>query len=125
MACGLETRVPMLDHRWLEFVLKIPSDRNHKHASGKDLLKQLLYRYVPQSIVDRPKQGFAIPIGTWLRGELKEWTHMLLFSPGRLEAFDLKVVTNIWRAFLQGRDDNNMLLWRILMFEAWHRQIQG
>jgi len=125
MACSLETRVPMLDHRWLEFVLKIPSDRNHKHASGKDLLKQLLYRYVPQSIVDRPKQGFAIPIGTWLRGELKEWAHMLLFSPGRLEAFDLKVVTNIWRAFLQGRDDNNMLLWRILMFEAWHRQIQG
>lgn len=122
MANSLETRVPMLDHQWLEFVLKIPSKRNNQNNSGKQLLKGLLYRYVPQEIVDRPKQGFAIPIGPWLRGELKDWAQHLLFSPGRLELFNINVVKNIWQAFLRGRDDNNMLLWRILMFEAWHRQ---
>ncbi|MCW8931851.1 MAG: asparagine synthase (glutamine-hydrolyzing) [Gammaproteobacteria bacterium] len=121
MACSLETRVPLLDHHWLDFVLKIPGYRNHQNGSGKALLKQLLYRHVPQDIVDRPKQGFAIPIGPWLRGALKEWAETLLFDQERYEGFNHELISSIWAAFQLGRDDNNMLLWRLLMFEAWHR----
>jgi len=122
MACSLETRVPLLDHQWLEFVLKIPSSRNIYNGEGKALLKKLLYRYVPQEMIDRPKQGFAIPIGPWLRGELKGWAETLLFDQNRSDAFELSVVTSIWKAFQRGHNDNNMLLWRLLTFEAWYRK---
>ncbi|MCZ4328556.1 asparagine synthase (glutamine-hydrolyzing) [Castellaniella denitrificans] len=121
MANSLETRVPLLDHRVVEFAARLPLSMKIRDGRGKWVLRQLLYRYVPQSLVDRPKAGFAVPLGSWLRGPLREWAEDLLQEPKlRKEGyFDAKRIQEIWQEHLNGRADRSNRLWSILIFQAW------
>ena len=124
MACSLETRVPMLDRRIVEFALGLPTDLNIKGGVGKQVLREVLYRHVPRALIDRPKQGFAVPLGQWLRTSLRDWAEGLL-NEQRLEHegyFNPKPIRLLWQAHLQGQDDHGFSLWGILMFQAWLEQ---
>ena len=121
MTSSLETRVPMLDHRFVEFALGLPVDWNMQNGVGKQLLRQVLYRHVPRELVDRPKRGFAVPLADWLRGELRSWAEALL-DPVRLhrEGFwNANILRRVWLAHLEGRVDYSFQLWGVLMFQAW------
>ena len=122
MACSLETRIPLLDRRIVEFALGLPIDINVTGGQGKQVLRDVLYRYVPRKLIDREKAGFAAPIGQWLRGELREWAESLL-EPSRLltEGFwNVDIVRNKWEDHIACRDDHAFQLWGILMFQAWY-----
>jgi len=124
MAVGLEARVPLLDHRVVEFAWSQPLKRKMRNGQGKWLLRQLLYRYVPKELVDRPKMGFGVPIDQWLRGPLKDWTHDLL-SVERLRndgLFNVDVVHKCLQEHMSGNRNHQYRLWVILMFQAWHEQ---
>ncbi|MGU7783082.1 asparagine synthase (glutamine-hydrolyzing) [Burkholderia sp. PU8-34] len=121
MAVSLETRVPFLDHRVVEFAWRLPTSMKMRGTKGKWLLRELLYQYVPEKLIDRPKQGFAVPIGRWLRGELREWASQLL-EPTRLKNegfFHVAAVQRIWQQHLSGTYNWQHQLWSILMFQAW------
>lgn len=121
MAVSLETRVPFLDHRVAAVAARIPLSMKIKNGRGKHVLRELLYSHAPRALFERPKAGFAIPIGQWLRGPLRPWAEELL-SPTRLAAegyFDPAVVTARWRDHLSGRRDATPALWAVLMFQAW------
>lgn len=121
MSCGLETRVPLLDHRIVEFAWSLPSSIKNHEGIGKWPLKQLLYRYVPKNLVDRPKKGFAVPIEKWLRGDLRDWAEDLLDESKLIQQgyFDPKPIREEWRTHLSGRKDRHYGLWTILMFQDW------
>jgi asparagine synthase (glutamine-hydrolysing) len=121
MAVSLETRVPMLDHRLVEFAWTLP--RHHKVRQGKSkwLLRQLLDRHVPSALVDRPKMGFGVPIGAWLRGPLKDWASSLL-DPAKVRDqgfFDPQTLADRWAQHQSGRREFGHQLWAVLMFQAW------
>ncbi|WP_026167556.1 asparagine synthase (glutamine-hydrolyzing) [Desulfovibrio oxyclinae] len=121
MAVGLEARVPLLDHRVVEFAARTPVSSKIRVGEGKWLLRQVLYRHVPQKIVDRPKMGFGVPIEGWMRNELREWCEDML-SPeaiARQGFIDPKMVERMWNEFLGGETDWNYYLWDILMFQSW------
>lgn len=121
MANSLETRAPFLDHRVVEFAARLPLSLKLRNGQGKWLLRQLLYRHVPQAMVDRPKKGFSVPLGAWLRGPLRDWAEGLLAEP-RLQSdgyFDTTVVRRAWAEHIQGKSDHAARLWSILMFQAW------
>jgi asparagine synthase (glutamine-hydrolysing) len=123
MAVSLETRVPFLDHRVAEVAARIPLSMKIRNGKGKHILRELLYRHAPRKLFDRPKAGFAIPIGEWLRGPLKDWAEDLL-DPHRLAEegwFDPVLVRKRWDAHLSGRRDSTPALWAILMFQAWYK----
>lgn len=121
MANSLETRVPMLDHRIVEFALGLPTALNVSEGQGKRVLREVLHRHVPRELVERPKQGFAVPIATWLRGELREWAEELL-APKRLREqgyWQVDRVRWLWQEHMAGREDFSSQLWGVLMFQAW------
>jgi asparagine synthase (glutamine-hydrolysing) len=121
MAVSLETRVPFLDHRVAQAAARIPPDLNIRGGSGKLILRQLLYRHVPESLFDRPKAGFAVPVGEWIKGPLRGWAEELL-DPRRLSSegwFDATAVRRRWSDHLDGRLDSTPALWAVLMFQAW------
>lgn len=121
MAVSLETRMPFLDHRVVGFVWSLPLSMRIPEDKPKWLLRQLLYRYVPREIIDRPKQGFCAPVGEWLRGSLRDWAQALL-DPVRLrdEGFlDATRVDRMWQQHLSGRMNWQHPLWTVLMFQAW------
>ena len=127
MACSLETRIPMLDPRVVSFALSLPLDYNVKGGVGKQVLRSVLFRHVPREMVDRPKQGFAVPVGQWLRGPLRPWAESLL-APSVFQKQDYlneKVVMSYWREHLRGREDYSAELWGILMFLGWLEQTVG
>ncbi|WP_242097951.1 asparagine synthase (glutamine-hydrolyzing) [Sphingomonas sp. CROZ-RG-20F-R02-07] len=121
MAVSLETRVPFLDHRLAAVAARVPLAMKIKDGRGKHVLRELLYRHAPRALFERPKAGFAIPIGHWLRGPLRPWAEELL-APSRLASegyFDAAAVTARWRDHLSGRRDATAALWAVLMFQAW------
>jgi asparagine synthase (glutamine-hydrolysing) len=121
MAVSLETRVPMLDHRVVEFAMSLPLAVLRAEGSTKWPLRQLLYRHVPRELVERPKMGFGVPIDSWLRGALRDWAEDLL-SETNLKAanfFESGPIRTAWREHLSGRRNHQYLLWDVLMFQAW------
>jgi asparagine synthase (glutamine-hydrolysing) len=121
MAVGLEARVPLIDHRVVEFAWHLPMDLKVRDGQGKWLLRQVLHRYVPQDLVDRPKQGFGLPVEHWLRGPLREWAEDLL-EPGSLgDFFATAPIRKAWDEHLSGHRAHHYKLWDILMFQAWRK----
>ncbi len=121
MATSLETRVPFLDHRVAELAWRLPLNMKIRNDQGKWALRQVLYKYVPKELIDRPKAGFAIPVGQWLRGPLKDWAEALL-DEKRLELegyFHPKPIRDKWLQHLTGRFDHTSSLWAVLMFQSW------
>jgi asparagine synthase (glutamine-hydrolysing) len=123
MAVSLEARVPMLDHRVVEFAWKLPLHFKIRNGTSKWILRQILYKYVPSELVERPKMGFGVPIDRWLRGPLREWAEDLL-SVKSLEAHGLLDADPIrlkWQEHLSGVRNWQYLLWDILAFQDWFR----
>lgn len=121
MAVALETRVPFLDHRVAAVAARIPLAMKINGRRGKHILRQLLGRELPPALFERPKAGFAVPVGDWLKGPLRPWAEDLL-DPGKLSAegwFDAAIVQRRWRDHLAGRRDSSPALWAILMFQSW------
>jgi len=121
MGVSLETRVPFLDHHIFEFASKIPLAMKLKHGVGKSILRDVLFRYVPKELIERPKMGFGIPMSDWLKGPLKEWAEELL-DETRLRSqgfFYPEVVRQMWSDHLMGVHNWQSQLWAVLMFQAW------
>jgi asparagine synthase (glutamine-hydrolysing) len=120
MAVSLETRVPLLDHRIVEFALSLPSSYKVRNGQTKWPLRQILNAYVPSSLIDRPKMGFSVPIHQWLRRELRSWAHDILFGRDYGDdLLNLRMLKSIWRDHQSGKWDYSDHLWRVLMFRAW------
>ncbi|HZF42596.1 MAG TPA: asparagine synthase (glutamine-hydrolyzing) [Sphingomonadaceae bacterium] len=123
MAVSLETRVPFLDHRVAALAARIPVSMNISGDTGKLMVRKLLYRQAPRALFERPKAGFAIPIGDWLRGPLRAWAEDLL-DASRMKHegfFDVERIQRRWTAHVSGTQDSTAALWAVLMFQAWHR----
>jgi asparagine synthase (glutamine-hydrolysing) len=121
MACSLETRVPFLDHRVVELAWRLPLHMKIRKGVSKWALRQVLYKRIPKELIERPKAGFAIPIGQWLRGPLREWAEALL-NPSRLKEegyLHPEPITKVWQEHLSGHYDHTPKLWSVLMFQAW------
>jgi len=121
MAVSLETRVPFLDHRVAELAAFIPLEMKIRDGKGKQILRELLYREAPERLFDRPKAGFGIPVGEWMKGPLRPWAEELLDRRRLAEQgfFDADIVRRRWRQHLRGESDSTPALWAILMFQAW------
>ena len=121
MAVSLESRVPFLDHKLVEFAWTLPLDYKIRDGQSKWPLRQVLYRHVPHELIERPKKGFAAPVGKWLRGPLREWAEALL-NAGRLEHegyWHAARVREAWEQHLSGQRNFTAKLWSVLMFQAW------
>jgi asparagine synthase (glutamine-hydrolysing) len=127
MAAGLEVRVPLLDHRVLEFSAGLPENLKYRNGNGKYLLRKLLARYVPPELFTRPKMGFAVPVGQWLRTELKEMLQDCLAADRlrREGLFDTDLVSGILDEHLSGKQNHQHRLWSLLMWEMWREKWLG
>lgn len=121
MANSLETRVPMLDHRVVEYALGLPMKYKYRNGISKWIVKQVLYKYVPKEMFERPKMGFAVPLETWLRGPLKDWGNAVL-DPTRLNNdgfFNVDAVRKKWSEHISGKRNWHYQLWDIIVFNEW------
>lgn len=121
MAVSLEARVPLLDHRVVEFAASLPTGMKRQAGQGKHLLREVLYKHVPQALIDRPKMGFGIPLHQWLPGKLRPWAEDLLATGRKRDAdlIDFVQVDRMWREMLAGAQHWTYILWDVLMFLAW------
>ena len=121
MAVSLETRVPFLDHRLIEFCWRLPQHMKIKQGTGKWILREILHKYVPENLVNRPKMGFGVPIDSWLRGPLRDWAEELLNEKSLANGglLDPKAVRLKWNEHMSGKQNWQHLLWNVLMFQAW------
>jgi asparagine synthase (glutamine-hydrolysing) len=122
MSASLESRAPLLDHRVVELAFALPQRMLVRGGVGKWALRRVLDRYVPRELIERPKAGFAIPIGAWLRGPLRDWAETLLNAKTISEQgfLDAKQVSIMWQQHLAGSYDRSTYLWNVLMFQAWY-----
>ena len=125
MSVGLETRIPLLDPRILEFAWSLPAEIRLNAARRKPLLREVLKGYLPEALYERPKMGFSVPISRWLRGALKPWAEELLLTQlPRSGLFDAAAVGRLWTEHQSGRRDWRFILWNILVFLSWQRAWQ-
>ncbi|WP_267414595.1 MULTISPECIES: asparagine synthase (glutamine-hydrolyzing) [unclassified Sphingomonas] len=121
MAVSLEGRAPFLDHRVVEFAARIPLDLKIRGGTGKSILRDILFEEAPRALFERPKAGFGIPVGQWMRGPLRDWAEALL-DPAALARdglLDPAPIRARWQRHLNGTDDASQSLWSVLMFQAW------
>jgi asparagine synthase (glutamine-hydrolysing) len=123
MACSLETRLPLLDHKIVEFSWHLPLSMKLRDRQSKWLLRQVLYRYVPKSLIERPKMGFSVPIGEWLRGPLRDWAGDLISSLASNDSVVLnqQVIQKVWSEHQKNTYDHSNKLWTLLMWQAWYK----
>ena len=121
MGVSLETRVPFLDHHVFEFASKIPLEMKLNKGIGKSILRDVLYKYVPKDLIERPKMGFGVPVGVWLRGPLRDWAETLLDESTLKQQgfFHVDVVKRKWDEHIAGTRNWQSQLWAVLMFQAW------
>lgn len=122
MSTSLETRAPLLDHKLVELALALPERELFKGERGKLVLRNVLYRHVPKEFIERPKAGFGIPLGQWLRGPLRDWAEEML-NPSTIRAqglIDADKVVALWQEHVSGKYDRGSYLWNVLMFQAWY-----
>ena len=119
MAVSLETRVPLLDYRIVEFAHQIPLSLHRKNNQSKYLLRQILYDYVPKELIERPKMGFGVPIEHWLRNELRDWAENLLQEEKLEQYFHSKPILEKWKQHLSGKRNWQYQLWNVLSFMSW------
>jgi asparagine synthase (glutamine-hydrolysing) len=127
MAVSLEARSPLLDHRVLEFAWSLPREYLFDGKTGKLVLRDLLTRYVPRELIDRPKRGFSVPVKEWLGGPLRDWVEELISEQALSDqgVFDVESVRRVWAQHLQGWANHSELMWAILMFQTWWRSRTG
>jgi glycosyltransferase involved in cell wall biosynthesis len=121
MAVSLETRLPYLDHEIVKFATSLPLNKRFRNGQGKWLLRQVLYRYVPETLIERPKMGFGVPIGDWIKGPLRGWAEPLI-NQERLTRegyFNTQTVSDMWMQHISGGYNRTHELWNILMFQSW------
>jgi asparagine synthase (glutamine-hydrolysing) len=127
MAHGLEVRIPFLDHRVAAVAARIPLAMKLRGGTGKHILRELLFSQAPAALFDRPKAGFTVPVGAWLKGPLRPWAEDLL-GRDRLDRegyFSGAMIQKRWRDHLAGRRDATWSLWPVLMFQAWNAERAG
>ena len=123
MAVSLESRIPLLDHRLVEFSWRLPMAILRHQSQSKWPLRHILYRHVPRELIERPKSGFAVPLAHWLRGDLRPWAEDLLSEAAlkRHGDFDPRPIRAVWTRFLKGSESSQDQLWNVLMFQAWRQ----
>ena len=124
MAASLETRIPLLDHTLIEYILRLPFHFKYRENTSKWLLRKVLYKHVPRQFIERPKMGFGIPIDTWLRGPLRDWAESLLSERALADSGMINPgpVRKKWLEHQSGHCNWKYQLWPVLMFQAWHQQ---
>ena len=123
MGVSLETRAPFLDHRVLEFLISLPMEFLYFKGVSKRITKDILYKYVPEEVLNRPKQGFSIPIAYWLKNDLKEWAENIIINiPSNSEFWCKSKVIEIWNEHLKGEIDHSEKLWNILILELFFKR---
>ena len=121
MANSLEVRCPLLDHKFMELIARIPSNLKLNKGRGKYIFKKALTSVLPSEVLQRRKQGFAVPLAEWFRGELKELSGDFLLTQDPLGVLDRRSVESLWRAHHTGRSDLSVPLWTILMYRLWQK----